>query len=339
MHEWMERSHRRLNPLTGEWVLVSPQRTNRPWQGKIDHPAPQSALKYDPDCYLCPGNERANGARNPQYTSTFVFENDFPALTADAAPGALNERGLLLAQAERGLCRVVCFSPRHDLSIPTMDEQSLAAVVETWREQNRVLSEFPFIRYVQLFENRGALMGASNPHPHCQMWAVESVPNEILKEQTGQSRYRNEHGTCLLCDYLKLEDASERMVCENASFRVVVPFWAVWPFETLVIPKHHVPDMQSLPDSHAADLGGILQDVTRRYDALFGVPFPYSMGFHQSPARNPDASTWHMHAHFYPPLLRSAEIRKFMVGFELLAGPQRDVTPESAAARLRDSQG
>jgi UDPglucose--hexose-1-phosphate uridylyltransferase len=339
MIEWMERPHRRLNPLTGDWVLVSPQRTNRPWQGRLDEPAAPSTVAYDPRCYLCPGNQRAGGVRNPAYTSTFVFDNDFPALLPEnSVSGLVNDHDVMVAEPDRGICRVICFSPRHDLAIPSMDPEALTAVVETWRDQSRSLSELPFIRYVQLFENRGALMGASNPHPHCQVWATENVPNEIVKEETRQVHYRDEHQSCLLCDYLNLEDSGERWVCENQSFRIVVPFWAVWPFETLVLPKRHIADLEALQGIEASDLGMILKDITRRYDILFGVPFPYSMGFHQKPVGSRDHLSWHLHAHFYPPLLRSADIRKFMVGYELLAEPQRDLTPEAAASRLREAR-
>jgi UDPglucose--hexose-1-phosphate uridylyltransferase len=336
MLEWMQRPHRRRNPLTGDFVLVSPQRVNRPWQGMRERPAAPGNVAYDPACYLCPGNERSGKVRNPSYTSTFVFDNDFPAIVPDTAKTFYEEQGLLIAQTERGICRVICFSPRHDLAVPSLDTDALRAVVETWREQNRLLSILPFVGYVQIFENRGAVMGASNPHPHCQIWATESIPTEILKEEVAQRRYEEDRHACLLCDYLKVEHNGERSVCQNNSFYVVVPFWAAWPFETLVLSKRHVHGLDALSTSEAKDLAGILRDVTKRYDALFGVPFPYSMGFHQRPTRNV-CTAWHMHAHYYPPLLRSAEVRKFMVGYEMLAEPQRDLTPESAALVLRNA--
>ncbi len=330
-----ESSHRRLNPLTGEWVLVSPGRTGRPWQGKLDTPPAPVVAAYDPACYLCPGNERAGGVRNPQYTSTFVFDNDFPALRPDAPPLPRDPNSLCIAEAESGICRVICFSPRHDLSLPSLPPEAVTAVVQTWQEQSSKLLELPFIEYVQIFENRGATMGASNPHPHCQIWAVQHVPNDVAKEERGQIEYLEQRGTCLLCDYLAQERGGERIVTENNSFAVVVPFWAVWPFETLVLPKRHASELAELTPAEANDLGTLLSFLTRKYDTLFGVPFPYSMGFHQRP-KNAPAAPWHIHAHFYPPLLRSAEIRKFMVGFELLAQPQRDITPEEAARILRN---
>lgn len=336
MLEWMERPHRRLNALTGEWVLVSPQRTQRPWQGKTEQRASSTPAAYDPSCYLCPGNERAGGVRNPHYTSTFVFDNDFPALISSAEEGSLSERGLLVAAPERGVCRVMCFTPRHDLGIPSMDPGALKQVVEAWRAESISLRKMPFIKYVQIFENRGELMGASNPHPHCQIWATEHTPNEVSKEDYRQSEHSRNHSVCLLCEYAGLESQGERIVCENESFLALVPFWAIWPFETMVLPKRHLSRLEDTAELEREHLGGILRDVTRRYDALFETPFPYTMGFHEQP-KDSDASAaaWHFHGHFYPPLLRSATIRKFMVGFELLAGPQRDITPEMAAAQLR----
>jgi UDPglucose--hexose-1-phosphate uridylyltransferase len=337
MLEWMERPHRRLNPLTGAWVLVSPQRAQRPWQGKTEQVATRAAAPYDPTCYLCPGNERAGGIRNPQYTSTFVFDNDFPALTRSSLGGSLNEKDLLVAAPERGVCRVMCFTPRHDLSIPSMEMNALKAVVETWRAESISLRSLPFVKYVQIFENRGELMGASNPHPHCQMWAVENTPNEVSMEDHRQAEYAQVHSACMLCDYTRLEAHGERVVCENESFLAVVPFWATWPFEIIVLSKRHYARLEDTTEMEREQLGGILRDVTRRYDALFETPFPYTMGFHEQPQDSAaGAAAWHFHAHYYPPLLRSATVRKFMVGFELLAGPQRDITAEMAAARLRE---
>lgn len=348
MLEWMDRPHRRLNPLSREWVLVSPQRAQRPWQGELEQVERPTAAPYDPACYLCPGNERARGARNPHYTSTFVFDNDFPALLpvkhgthapADSLnPGnTFNNDGLLVAAPEGGICRVMCFSPRHDLSIPSMELHALREVVETWCTESTALRSLPFVRYVQIFENRGALMGASNPHPHCQIWAVEHIPNELLKEDRNQREHRDSHGTCLLCDYLGAERSGERMVCENQSFLALVPFWALWPFEIMVLPKRHCDRMDQTTAFEREHLGAILRDVTGRFDRLFQAPFPYSMGFHERPEEgSAPTDAWHFHAHFYPPLLRSATVRKFMVGFELLAGAQRDITPEMAALRMRE---
>lgn len=337
MLEWLDQPHRRLNILSGEWVLVSPQRLQRPWQGEVERTESTTAVTYDPSCYLCPGNRRAGHASNPPYTSTFVFDNDFPAMLPDAGPGALNERGILVATAESGICRVMCFTPRHDLAIPSLDTEALREVVNTWSTEAVALRNRPSINYVQIFENRGAQMGASNPHPHCQIWAVEHVPNEVVKEDLNQRKHWQDRGSCLLCDYVGLEGRGERVVCENESFLAVVPFWAVWPFETIVLSKRHIGRLEEATNVEKLHLGTMLRNVTRRYDGLFAGPFPYSMGLHERPNTSvKDASAvWHFHAHFYPPLLRSATVRKFMVGFELLAGPQRDISPEMAALRMR----
>jgi UDPglucose--hexose-1-phosphate uridylyltransferase len=335
---WHENTHRRWNPLIREWVLVSPQRTQRPWQGQIERSSRVVPPAYDPECYLCPGNARAGGFRNPHYTSTFVFDNDFPALEAGTPEASLDEGGLLIAQSERGICRVVCFSPDHSLTISQMALSDLQAVVATWISQYEELCGLSFISSVQIFENRGAMMGASNPHPHCQIWATERLPNEVWKEQLSQTEHLNTHRSCLLCDYLKIETADrERLVCENRSFVALVPFWAVWPFEIFVAPKTHLGALDEFGGSEQQDLADILKRVTTRCDNLFATPFPYTMGFHQRPAGPLPHPEWHFHAHFYPPLLRSATIRKFMVGFELLGMPQRDITPEAAAARLREA--
>lgn len=332
-----EHPHRRFNPLTGEWVLVSPHRTKRPWQGQMEKPALERQPEYDPACYLCPGNPRAGGARNPNYTSTFVFDNDFPALMPDTPDEVTEQDGLLVARGERGICRVVCFSPRHDLTVAQMSVKDLRKVVDVWEEQYRELSAVPWIRSVQIFENRGASMGASNPHPHCQIWANENIPNELHREQNSLSAYQWTHCKCLLCEYAKLEQsAGTRIVAENESFLVVVPFWAVWPFETLLLSRRHLTAMDELDDRERDDLAAILKQLTSGYDRLFEVPFPYTMGFHQRPSDGEPHPEWHFHAHYYPPLLRSATVRKFLVGYEMLATPQRDITPENAAARLRE---
>lgn len=328
--------HRRFNPLTREWVLVSPQRTQRPWQGEVEKPALQDAPRYDPQCYLCPGNARARGAHNPVYTSTFAFDNDYPALLPDTPEIATDESGLIVARSERGICRVVCFSPRHDLTIPRMGLAELRDVVDVWADQCRAFSQMPWVRHVQVFENRGALMGASNPHPHCQIWASARVPNEPLKELASLQAYRSERRSCMLCDYSRLEERlGERIVCRNEAFVAIVPYWAVWPFEVLVVSGRHLGNFTDLSPQERDGLADILKRLTIRYDNLFETSFPYSMGFHQPPMDGEAHPEAHFHAHYYPPLLRSATVRKFMVGYEMLATPQRDITPESAAARLR----
>lgn len=334
------RPHRRFNPLRQEWVLVSPQRTDRPWQGQIETPPGVAAPPYDPKCYLCPGNGRAGSARNPHYTSTFAFDNDFPALLPDEGPlpDAAGD-GLLLAEQERGICRVICFSPRHDLTLARMAVADVRQVVDTWIAESAAAAAHPWVKYALVFENRGEMMGASNPHPHCQLWATEHVPNEPARERDAFGSYHDAHGgACLLCDYVRDEAArGERIVVENDSFAAVVPFWAVWPFETLVISRRHIDSLAALDEPQRDGLADILTTLTSRYDRVFNAPFPYSMGFHPAPVNDGEVRSWHLHAHFYPPLLRSATIRKFMVGFELLGSPQRDLTPESAAQRLREA--
>jgi UDPglucose--hexose-1-phosphate uridylyltransferase len=285
---------------------------------------------------MCPGNVRASGERNPAYTSTFFFDNDFSALLPGTPHGRIDESGLLIAESERGRCRVICFSPRHDLTLALMEIGDIGKVVELWAEQCRDLRGKEFTRYVQIFENRGAMMGASNPHPHCQLWASSSLPNEVAKEQSALLHYHQTHDQCLVCDYLDLETSrKERIVCGNQYFVVVVPFWAVWPFETLLMSRRHVLGLDELTAAEQTGLADILKRLTTRYDNLFEISFPYSMGFHQRPADELPHPEWHLHAHFYPPLLRSATIRKFMVGYEMLGTPQRDITAESAAERLR----
>lgn len=328
--------HRRFNPLTGEWLLVSPHRAKRPWQGQVEKTAAEERPAYDPTCYLCPGNERAGGLRNPPYTSTFVFENDFAALLPDTPTDEAAGDDLLVARAERGQCRVICFSPMHNQTLAQMTPAEILPVVELWTAQYAELGALPWINHVQIFENKGAVMGCSNPHPHGQIWASESIPGEPAKELQHQQAYLARTGRCLLCDYLDRELAlGERIVCENDSFVALVPFWALWPFETMVLPRRHCGALPAFTADERAGLADIISQLTARYDNLFEISFPYSMGWHQAPTDGQEHAEWHFHGHFYPPLLRSATVKKFMVGFEMLGNPQRDITPEMAAARLR----
>lgn len=297
-------------------------------------------MHYDPQCYLCPGNTRAGGHLNPTYKNVFIFDNDYAALLPDSPQPETTGSPLLRSERERGRCRVLCFHPDHSLTLALMQETDIRLVVDAWVAQYAELCGQPEIGYVQIFENRGAMMGASNPHPHCQIWATEHVPDEPTVETESLKAYRAEHGSCLLCDYLKTEMREKsRIVCENEDFLVVVPYWGVWPFETLLLAKSHVRSMSDFSDRQRGSLANILKQTTVRYDNLFETSFPYTMGFHQAPCDGAEHEEWHFHGHFYPPLLRSATVRKFMVGFEMLGMPQRDITPESAAERLRDVSG
>ena len=333
------RPHRRYNPLRKSWLLVSPQRTSRPWQGETDTSKPVPGVAHDPKCYLCTGVTRTSGVVNPEYRNVYAFDNDFPALRPDLAPlpgSTVATSTLMRSEPEYGICRVLCFHPNHSLTLAEMSVDDLTLVVDAWAEETATLGADPKISYVEIFENRGAMMGSSLPHPHCQIWSTEHVPDEPKLEGASQLEYLEAQHTCLLCDYLAEElKSGERLVCENDSFAAVVPFWAVWPFETMVLSKTHLGAFPELSAKQRRDLAELLIRLTTRFDNLFQTSFPYTMGFHQSPTDGAKHPEWHFHAHFYPPLLRSAQIRKFMVGFELLGMPQRDITPESAAERLR----
>ena len=338
-----EHVHRRFNPLSGEWVLVSPQRARRPWQGQVEAAEPEARPAYDPACYLCPGNARAGGATNPAYRDVFAFDNDYAALRPDAPPPPPREgreddggAGLLVAEAERGISRVLCFSPRHDLTLAEMELRAVRRVVDLWADQFAELGASPDINHVQIFENRGTIMGCSNPHPHGQVWAQHSIPGAAARETDRMRAYHASTGRTLLADYLARElDLGSRVICANDAFVALVPFWAVWPFETLVISRRPIPSILDLTGAERDGLADVLKRLTTRYDNLFRTPFPYSAGIHQAPTDGSGHPEWHVHMHFYPPLLRSATIRKFMVGYEMLAEPQRDVTPEFSAELLR----
>lgn len=324
--------HRRYNPLTEEWVLVSSSRTQRPWQGRRDPRRPAHRVAYDPGCYLCPGNVRANGESNPAYHETFVFTNDFSALHPDTTEASV-EVGLLRAEGERGTCRVICFSPRHDLTMARMSPGAVRTIIDLWADQTTELGGS--YRWVQVFENRGEAMGASNPHPHGQIWAGSALPVQAGREGATQRRYVEANGRRLLLDYAEQEHAGPRVVEENDDWLVVVPFWATWPFETLVVARRPTARLADLAEGARDALARVLIDLLCRYDNLFRHPFPYSMGWHQAPFDDAPSEGWQLHAHFYPPLLRSASVRKFMVGYELLAETQRDLDAEEAAERLR----
>lgn len=331
--ELFKQPHRRYNSLTGEWVLVSAQRTERPWLGKTEKSETPAAPFYDPHCYLCPGNRRASGKINPNYEHTFVFTNDFPALLEQGKNQCFNQADLLKAESECGICLVICYSPRHDLTLPLLELTAIERIIQAWQDETRRLGQR--FNSVLIFENRGALMGCSNAHPHGQIWANSCLPNLISLEDEKQFTFYHKNKKCLLCEYRSLEEnLKERRVIENNSFLVVVPFWAVWPYETLVIPRQHAGDLTGLSPAEVRDLASILKTLQTRYDNLFATSFPFSMGIHQNPFSTKEEGYWHWHIHFNPPLLRSASIQKFMVGYELFAMPQRDLTAEEAAARL-----
>jgi len=337
MAEPRKAPHRRYNPLLDEWVLCSPHRLQRPWQGQVEDAPPESRPSYDPTCYLCPGNTRANGQENPAYTTTFAFDNDYPALLPETTVAARDDDGLLVAEPATGRCRVLCFSPRHDLTLAEMDAREIRPVVDAWAAEFEALGGDPAIRYVQVFENKGAMMGCSNPHPHCQVWATGHVPAIPAKKRATQEAYFRRHGRDLVGDYLAKELAEgERVVFRNDHWVALVPFWAVWPFETMLVPARRVGDLPSLAPEERDALADALRRLSARYDNLFRTSFPYSMGFHSRPTDGEEHPYWRLHAVYCPPLLRSATVRKFLVGYELTAEPQRDLTAEDAAARLRD---
>jgi len=326
--------HRRYNPLIGEWVQVSPQRTQRPWMGKTEQDDNQSLPAYDPECYLCPGNTRAGGKINPNYQQTFIFENDFPALLPDIPTQEIKMLPLLRCQSVSGTCRVICFSPQHDLSLAEMGESEIRSVLDVWGQQVEELGQE--YCWVQVFENKGAIMGCSNPHPHGQIWAIDTLPNEPFKEDIQQMAYFEQNHHPLLLDYAQLEiDHGDRLILHNQDWVVVVPYWAIWPFEALLLPRFAVQSLPNLEHRHRDSLTVILKRLLTRYDNLFEISFPYSFGWHGKPMKRGDCPHWQLHAHFYPPLLRSATIKKFMVGYEMLGEVQRDLTPEEAAKRLR----
>jgi len=329
--------HRRLNPLTGEWIQVSPHRAKRPWQGKEEESPSEKKPKYDPECYLCPGNDRAGDAHNPDYENTFVFTNDFSALKPDTPSNILNKDNLLVAKGEKGICRVICFSPRHDLTLPEMEHTQIREVVDLWIKEYRELGERPYINYVQIFENKGEIMGCSNPHPHGQIWAQESIPDEPFKELKQQTAYFEKHNKTLLEDYLNLElELDKRIVVQNDHFVVLVPYWAFWPFETLMMSKRPFSRFTDMTEDEKEGLADIVKQITVKYDNVFNVSFPYSAGFHPAPTDGVEYPQWHFHMHFYPPLLRSATVKKFRVGYEMLGNPQRDITPEASAQLLKE---
>lgn len=329
--------HRRWNPLTERWVLVSPHRSARPWQGQVEKIAEAGLPRYDPTCYLCAGNTRANGVKNPDYPDVYVFDNDFAALLPGESATGGSASGLMHFETEQGHCRVVCFSPRHDLTVPEMSVAAIRRVVDAWCQEYDTLGAEPGIRYVQIFENKGQIMGCSNPHPHGQIWAQAHIPDEPLAKQQAQGKYFQQHGRTLLSDYLAEELAApeHRLLFDNEHFVGLIPFWAVWPFEAMLVPKRPMARITDLTDAERDAFADAYRQLTVRYDNLFEVSFPYSAGIHQAPTDGEPHPEWHWHMAFYPPLLRSATVKKFMVGYEMLAGPQRDITPEKAAAVLR----
>jgi UDPglucose--hexose-1-phosphate uridylyltransferase len=329
--------HRRYNPLLDEWILVSPQRSDRPWQGQTEKTIQQELPAYDSGCYLCPGNVRASGEKNPDYHGVYVFDNDFGSLLSEKVEFVNESSDFFSMKPERGINRVICFSDNHSLTLPEMEKKDIKKVVDVWRQQYDELGSKEFINHVQIFENKGHIMGCSNPHPHGQIWAQSSIPTAVIKTQQNLRLYFEKTGKSLLEDYLKKElEAGERIVLENESFAALVPFWAIWPYETMIVSKRKAVSIIEFSEEEKYALAEIIKDLTTKYDNLFEISFPYSAGIHQSPTDGLEHPEWHFHMHFYPPLLRSAEIKKFMVGYEMLAEAQRDVTPEQSAEILRN---
>lgn len=327
--------HRRYNILTGEWVLVSPHRTKRPWQGKIDKKVVEDKPGYDTNCYLCPNNTRASGDKNPDYKKPYSFVNDFSALLPNVRYEIFGE-GLLKAETEPGICKVVCFSPNHALTLPLMVVDEIAQVVKLWKKEYLELGKHPLINHVQIFENKGEIMGCSNPHPHGQIWSQFSIPEEARKKQLQQKKYWKTYKKSLLGAYLEQElKLDERIILKNDHFVVLIPFWAVWPYETMIVPIKHYQHIGQLNEEEEVAFADIIKRLTTRYDNLFETSFPYSSGIHQSPTDGKPHLEWHFHMSFYPPLLRSAEVKKFMVGYEMFSDPQRDITAELAAETLK----
>lgn len=333
-----EDPHRRYNPLIKEWVLVSPHRSKRPWQGQKEVVATNTLPAYDPECYLCPGNVRANGTKNEQYENSFVFENDFAALKQEEIEQEVVETDTFFrAKSERGISRVVCFSPNHNLTLPELSVPEIENVVTTWQKEYTDLGAIDYINHVQIFENKGSVMGCSNPHPHGQIWAQSSLPTQVEKTQNSLKEYFEKNNSNLLLDYLKEElKLKERIVIENDHFVALVPFWAIWPFETMIIAKRHVTKITDFDAIEKTSFATILKQLTTKYDNLFNTSFPYSSGIHQSPTDGESHPEWQFHVHFYPPLLRSATVKKFMVGYEMMGESQRDITPEKSAETIRN---
>ena len=329
-------SHKRFNILTGEWVLVSPHRAKRPWQGQNEEVNNEKRPTHDESCYLCAGNTRINGEVNPEYKDVFVFTNDFAALQNDSPTFNVND-GLLKAQSETGICKVICFSPDHSKSLADMSATEIQKVVFAWQREFKELSKNPNINYVQIFENKGAVMGCSNPHPHGQIWSQSSLPNEVDKKNTQQLNYFNKNNSSLLGDYLAQElEKKERIIFENDGFVVLVPFWAIWPFEAMIVPKRPLATILKMTEAETLQYGEAISVLTKAYDKIFNTSFPYSSGIHQAPTDGNENNHWHFHMSFYPPLLRSASVKKFMVGYEMFGTPQRDITAEQAVKMIKD---